>query len=318
MRIRNRLLRWTTLAILLSGCADDAPSSTPMLPAPVTHADGALPNWMRSTEWAQRPWTKTPVGAVWRVRHAGQDAWLIDAPSRMARDTLVRSDGAVICNPPGFGAPGDGRCPTVVDAGTMPHLAWSHPGNPSPTFGPPLPMPESEATVALREPRASRPPLPAWLETRVATWERQDQSDADGISVSRLQHKGAATYLSTPAAATDTTRSTTRPGASCAARPGGSTARAMACAGACGSGYQGGHCLGASRRVAALRVRWPLLAFMAPTHGASSVPTSPGPARGGSAPRIAMRTAWSGPARSSSRPGVRGREWFSSASGCGR
>ncbi len=195
MRIRNRLLRWTTLAILLSGCADDAPSSTPMLPAPVTHADGALPNWMRSTEWAQRPWTKTPVGAVWRVRHAGQDAWLIDAPSRMARDTLVRSDGAVICNPPGFGAPGDGRCPTVVDAGTMPHLAWSHPGNPSPTFGPPLPMPESEATVALREPRASRPPLPAWLETRVATWERQDQSDADGISVSRLQHKGAATYL---------------------------------------------------------------------------------------------------------------------------
>jgi hypothetical protein len=227
MQVRSRVFRWAMFATLVTGCSDGASPSTseapapaavalvpaadvpapaaeapapaveaPTAEAPVVATAGALPTWMRSTEWAQRPWTKAQVGAVWRVRHAGRDAWLIDAPGMRARDTLVRFDGEVICNPAGFGTSGDGRCPTVVDAGTTPQLAWAHPGNPSPTFGPPPPEPAPAPAEALSAvAHKPRPPLPAWLERQVVVWERQDRGDADGVSVSRLQHKGATTYL---------------------------------------------------------------------------------------------------------------------------
>lgn len=195
MQVRNHVLGWAMLATLLSACSEAVPSSAPAVAAPPAEAVGALPIWMRSAEWAQRPWAKTPVGAVWRVRHAGQEAWLVDAPG-MAQDTLVRSDGAVICKPAGFGNAGDGRCPTVLDAGTPPHLAWSHPGNPSPTFGPPPPAASMDPPpVAVRKPARPREPLPAWLERKVAQWERQGSDDVETVSVSRLQHKGATAYL---------------------------------------------------------------------------------------------------------------------------
>lgn len=199
MRVRNRVLGVLMLVAPLAGCSDGASSMTTMTPASKTSAHvvdarSTLPIWMPVTDWAQRPWAKASVGAVWLVRHAGQEAWLIDAPRMMARDTLVRSDGAVICNPGGFGASGDGRCPTVVDAGTTPQLAWVHPGNPSPTFGPPPPEP-AETPVVAGTPRPPRPPLPAWLEAQVVVWERQGHGDAAGLSVLRLQHNGATAYL---------------------------------------------------------------------------------------------------------------------------
>jgi hypothetical protein len=196
MQVRNRVLLGAMLVCSLAGCRErPSPATSEALAA---EASAALPTWMRSTEWAQRSWAKAPVGAVWRVRHAGRDAWLIDAPGTRARDTLVRFDGEVICNPAGFGGSGDGRCPTVVDAGTPPQLVWAHPGNPSPTFGPPPELalaPAETSSVVAHKPRPPRPPLPAWLETQVAAWERKDHGVAGGLAVSRLQHKGATAYL---------------------------------------------------------------------------------------------------------------------------
>lgn len=195
MQLRNRVFEWIMFAALLAGCSEAVPPSSPAGDMPVAGNSDRLPAWMRSAEWAQRPWERAPVGAVWRLRHGGQEAWLIDAPGR-SPDTLVRSDGAVICKPDGFGAAGDGRCPTVLDAGSSPDLAWSHPGNPSPTFGPPPPpAPTETAPAVARKPERTREPLPAWLESKVDAWERQDSNVVETLSVSRLQHKGATAYL---------------------------------------------------------------------------------------------------------------------------
>jgi len=195
MRVGNRVLRWMMLAIPLAGCGDGASSSTRRGPAPVAEAMQAMPTWMaaRTKQWAALPWAKAEVGAVWLLRHEGEDALLIDAPGRR-HDTLVRLDGVAICKPAGFGAPGDGRCPTVADAGTAPRLAWSHPENPSPNFGPPPPGADP-AWVAERKEAPPRPPLPAWLEVQVLAWERQSVSHADALAVWRLQHDGATAYL---------------------------------------------------------------------------------------------------------------------------
>lgn len=194
MRIGNRVFWLGVLIAPLAGCGGGIPPSPTQASSPVARTSSPLPPWLAasSTQWAQRPWPKAEVGAVWRVRHDGHDALLIDAPGKR-HDTLVDPDGFLICKPAGFGAPGDGRCPAVADAGTTPRLAWVHPGNPSPNFGPP--PPESDPAVAARETLPPREPLPAWLEAKVAEWEHQDLRETDAYTVSRLQYRGATAYL---------------------------------------------------------------------------------------------------------------------------
>lgn len=202
MRTQHPLLGSILLAMMVVGCSDTASSPSADAPNPAVAANSALPDWMAqpSVRWAQRPWEKAEVGAVWRVRHAGREALLIDAPGRR-HDTLVDLDGGVICKPAGFGAMGDGGCPAVADAGSTPRLLWQHPGNPSPTFGPP-PELTPEATSALTAPpgvastpQSPREPLPAWLETQIADWERHDAQTTDALSVARIQYHGESAYL---------------------------------------------------------------------------------------------------------------------------
>lgn len=197
----SRALWWSVLLCPLAGCSDGAPvsgaDSTAAPPGTVAEAADALPPWMarHSAGWAQRGWAKAEVGAVWLLRHGGQDALLIDAP-RNSQDTLVRLDGHVICQPEGFGGRGNGRCPTVVDAGTTPRLVWFHPANPSPTFGPPPPEAFVPADALMTDTRDSPDPdLPWWLKRRLKAWAREDGASPRVLSVWRLQHKGATAYL---------------------------------------------------------------------------------------------------------------------------
>lgn len=195
MRVPSRVLLWAMLVAALLGCTGEPPAPADTAQAPAIAKADALPPWMakHAVGWAQRPWEKAEVGAVWLLRHGGQDALLVDVP-RGHRDTLMRTDGTVICEPDGFGSTGNGRCPSVIDAGTTPRLVWVHPGNPSSNFGPP--PPEAEVPpVAARQPEPPRPPLPAWLEAQIAAWEGQDARYTEAYHVSRLQHKGATAYL---------------------------------------------------------------------------------------------------------------------------
>ncbi len=201
MRVRRRVLLWAVLMAPLLGCSGGSPSPAGTAEAPAAGttdapAADALQPWIakRTVEWEKRPWEKAEVGAVWLLRHGGQDALLVDVP-RGHRDTLMRPDGLVICEPDGFGSNGNGRCPTVVDAGTTPRLLWAHPGNPSPNFGPPPLWAQTTPAASVRPPRPPRPPLPGWLEHQIRIWERQDVRNADALSVVRLQHRGATAYL---------------------------------------------------------------------------------------------------------------------------
>lgn len=197
MRTGNRVLWLAMLIAALAACRGGTPSSTDD-----AEASRLMPPWMvaHRAQWAQKPWPRADVGAVWYVRHGGQDALLVDAPGGGA-DTLMRIDGVVICKPAGFGNFGDGRCRAVVDAGTTPRLLWAHPGNPSPNFGPPPPPPPEPAVrkrkvqVVGHDPRPPSEPLPAWLQAQVKKWGRQRIDDAEALSIERLQHHGAVAYL---------------------------------------------------------------------------------------------------------------------------